>query len=69
MADSEVDTTQQVADSEVDTTQQVADSKVDTTQQGTSQTAATKPKIQNVLLRAKLPLKKQNWRARRRKRP
>ena len=33
-----------MADSEVDTTQQVADSEVDTTQQGTSQTAATKPK-------------------------
>ena len=33
-----------MADSEVDTTQQVADSEVDTTQQGTLQTAATKPK-------------------------
>ena len=34
-----------MADSEVDTTPQVADSEVDTTQQGTSQTAPEPPAI------------------------
>ena len=48
----------------------MADSETqqDTTQQMTSQTPATKQKIQNVSLRAKLLLKEQKLHARRRKR-